>query len=240
MIQIAKRFCGPPTSGNGGYVAGLLAAHVGGEPEAAGVRLNAPPPLETPLEVTQEEGGVFLKDGENVVAQARPVELELDLPDPVDFAEASEVARAFRGFEEHVFPRCFVCGPERSEQDGLRIFPGESNRAGQFAAPWIPDPTLEASGSARVADEFLWAALDCPGAFSFPQPEGRVVLLGEMQASGFAPVEIGEGCVVMSWEIEHSGRKHATGSAIYGADGRCRGMARGVWFEVDPESVPAS
>ena len=42
---IRKRFCGPPNSGNGGYVCGLLANALG---EPAQVTLHAPPPLDPP------------------------------------------------------------------------------------------------------------------------------------------------------------------------------------------------
>ena len=41
-VVIEKRFCGPPNSGNGGYVCGLLAAHIEADAE---VTLLAPPPL---------------------------------------------------------------------------------------------------------------------------------------------------------------------------------------------------
>ena len=45
---IQRRFCGPPNSGNAGYVCGMLARHITG---AAEVTLRAPPPLETELDV---------------------------------------------------------------------------------------------------------------------------------------------------------------------------------------------
>ena len=46
-VVIEKRFCGPPNSGNAGYVCGMLARHITG---AAEVTLRAPPPLETELD----------------------------------------------------------------------------------------------------------------------------------------------------------------------------------------------
>ena len=45
-LEISERFCGPPNSGNGGYVCGLLAKHLTG---TVTVRLKAPPPLTTKL-----------------------------------------------------------------------------------------------------------------------------------------------------------------------------------------------
>jgi hypothetical protein len=235
-IEIAPRFCGPPTSGNGGYVAGLLAGYV--DAPAVGVRLHIPPPLGKPLVVEVTDEGAALFDGESKVAETRAVEFDLDLPTRAPgFEEATEAVLGFRGFDDHIFPGCFVCGTERAEGDGLRIFPGPSGPSGLFAAPWIPDASLAADGG-PLPKEFVWAALDCPGAFSFPQPEGRIVLLGEMQMQAFGSVSVGERCVLASWEIEAQGRKHFTGSALYGESGECRGAALGVWFEVDASAAP--
>lgn len=252
-IEIAPRFRGPPTSGNGGYVAGRLAAYLAAE--EVRVRLERPPPLERRLVVAEGAEGVVLRDGEHVVARARAVDgaerIDLEPVAAPDFAAAVAAAADFRGFDHHVFPGCFVCGTERDEGDGLRIFPGPvETEAGLFAAPWCPDGSLTDPASlpgpdsllgpegALVAPAFLWAALDCPGAFSFPQPEGQVILLGELQARLTGPVEVGERCVLTSWEIEHDGRRHRTGSAIFGASGDLRGLAVGLWFEVSPDSVP--
>ena len=251
-IRVERRFCGPPQSGNGGYVAGRLAAFV--DAPAVGVRLRLPPALDTALAVRQTEDAVMLFDGEAAVAEARAVEFELAAPPAPTFEEAEEASRGFRGFKEHVFPGCFVCGPERNAGDGLRIFPGPAARNSHdtrgddqgnrlFAAPWIPSGTLISDGSVRAAgepisDEFVWAALDCPGAFAFPQPKGKVILLGEMKVSLSGKVSVDERCVLTSWRIESQGRKHFTGSALYGAAGDCRGVALGLWFEVDPATVP--
>jgi hypothetical protein len=54
QIIIDKRFCGPPNSGNGGYVCGRLARHI---PGAAEVTLRAPPPLDTPLDAVATNDG---------------------------------------------------------------------------------------------------------------------------------------------------------------------------------------
>jgi hypothetical protein len=47
-IAINRRFRGPPTSANGGYVCGLVANVIGGSGE---VTVRAPPPLDQPLEI---------------------------------------------------------------------------------------------------------------------------------------------------------------------------------------------
>ncbi|MBW2313030.1 MAG: hypothetical protein JRH10_02480 [Deltaproteobacteria bacterium] len=227
-IEIATRFCGPPDSGNGGYLAGRLAAYV--DAPAVAVRLRVPPPLGRALRVERSEDTATLFDGETRVAEARAAKLDLSAPPSPTFDEAMEAARAFRGYDEHVFPGCFVCGPERGEGDGLRIFPGALGTGPLFAAPWLPDASL-ADTDGKVASEFAWAALDCPGAFAFPQIDG-VCLLGELCASLTGTVQTDEPCVVTSWEIGHEGRKHFTGSALHGEDGACRGVALGTWIEL--------
>ncbi len=265
-IVIARRFRGPPRSGNGGYVAGRLARFVDAPGRSVAVRLNRPPPLEVPLPVRCEKNKAFLDapaqagETERPIAEARASELELALPTPPTFEQARAAAASFRGFDEHVFPGCFVCGTEREIGDGLRIFSGETDRSGLFAAPWVPDRSLVPDESrlggsgaspigavrdhsgrgAVVPDEISWAALDCPGAFAFAQPEGKIVLLGEIEVVLDGTVRVGERCVLASWEIEHEGRKHETASALFGEAGDCRGRARGVWFEVEPDAVPRS
>ena len=47
-LAIPSRFCGPPGSGNGGYVCGRIAAYVDGP---VTVTLRRPPPLATPMAV---------------------------------------------------------------------------------------------------------------------------------------------------------------------------------------------
>jgi hypothetical protein len=41
-LSVARRFCGPPDTGNGGYVCGLIAGFVEGPAE---VTLRLPPPV---------------------------------------------------------------------------------------------------------------------------------------------------------------------------------------------------
>jgi len=235
-IRVARRFCGPPASGNGGYVAGRLAAFVG---DAARVRLHRPPPLETPLRVARDGEAVRLAAGGAVIAEAWPCALALEPPPSPGFAAAEAAARAFRGFARHPFPGCFVCGPERSAADGLRIFAGPAGPEGVVAAPWRPAPA-DAGPDGEVPRALVWAALDCPGAFTFDVPAGGAMLLGELSARVTGPVRAGERCVVVAWHLGRGGRdgrKHDVGSALYTEDGRCRAVARATWIEVAAPGV---
>lgn len=234
-IIIEQRFHGPPDSGNGGYVSGCLAKFIDGP---AAVRLRTPPPLEVELEVRREDAHVVLVHDDAVVAQGRPSEVPLEAPDPASFAEAETASGRFRGFTSHWFPSCFVCGPHRDLGDGLRMFPGPVEGRDLVAAPWIPDASL-GSMSGAVRPEFLWAALDCPGAFAFSEPANRVILLGELAVALSGTVTVGERCVLVAWEIDRAGRKHYTGTALFGETGSCCGVGLGTWFEVarDPGKV---
>ena len=183
------------------------------------------------MEVRPVTGGVEMVRGGAVVATARPGQVVLDVPPAPSFAEAQTAAASYVGFRSHPFPTCFVCGPRRTKGDGLRIFPGRHAGAKLVASPWIPDVTLsDATGNVRP--EFMWAALDCPGAFSFALPEGTAMLLGELAAHLKAPIAAGERCVVIGWEFARDGRKHYTGTALFSESGDCRGMAKATWFEV--------
>jgi hypothetical protein len=229
-MLIASRFCGPPRSGNGGYVAGVLAAHL--PPGPAAVRLKAPPPLETELhvEATREIARMF--DGTSVIAEARPTELDMDVPAPPSFEEAVQVSKSFSGFHHHPFPGCFVCGPARAEGDGLRIFPGVMESRGALFAPWVPDASL-ADETGHVDPAFVWAALDCTGVFAFPVASGGCVLvLGELAADIDGTITPGERCIAAGWSLGLDGRKRYAGSAVYAADGRTLALARAVWIDV--------
>ena len=243
-LTIAPRFCGPPDSGNGGYVCGEMAKRLsktvadGPSPLETGVRvrLMKPPPLAQALDFRVAEAGLGLFAGapDAPLAEAVIDALQMEVPEAISFSSAQDAETRFRGFQEHVFPGCFVCGPERPAGDGLRIFPGELGEAsGRFAASWTPDASLaDPEHPGRVDPAFVWAALDCPGCFSFPQPEGAIVLLGELTAALHRPATIGVPHTLQSWSIEHKGRKHVTGSALYDAEGACLARARGIWIEI--------
>jgi hypothetical protein len=240
-IMIDKRYCGPPNSGNGGYVCGRLARHV---PGGAEVTLLVPPPLEKALDVVAKDDGLCeLRDGATVVATGRPASLELARLEQASFDEASaaEVLTPVKP-HEHLLPTCFVCGPAREQGDGLRIFAGPLGRQSQhgsavLAATWTPDPTL-AGEDGLVAPEFLWSALDCPTGYasSCDRDGGSFdrtpILLGRMSARIEARPRPGERCVITAWETGRDGRKRVAEAAAYGEDGALLAVARATWITV--------
>ena len=67
-LVIASRFCGPPGSGNGGYVCGRIAAYIDGP---VIVTLRRPPPLATPMAVDRDsEGSVRVHHRRTLIAEA--------------------------------------------------------------------------------------------------------------------------------------------------------------------------
>ncbi len=231
-LTIDARFEGPSDAGNGGYTGGLLAAELGAP--AAAVRIHRPIPLGRALSVREHEGGLRLLDADAVIAEARVDALDVEPPEPPSLAEARDASTRFRGHGFHPFPRCFVCGPGREPGDGLRIFPGPVADRPLVAAPWQPDAS-HAGGGERVRPEFLWAALDCPGAFASPQPKRNVVVLGELRGTLHGEVGVGERCVVVGWHLRHQGRKRLTATALYGESGACRGLTVATWIEIPRE-----
>jgi hypothetical protein len=227
-VLIASRFCGPPSSGNGGYTAGLLAATLGGSVE---VTLRSPPRLEHELQLQVTSERAQLMDGNLLVAEARRVELDLEPPAPLSFERAVELSTHYIGFRRHHFPRCFVCGPARAAGDGLRIFPGAEHAGDAVAAPFIPDPSL-ADEQGVIKSEVVWAALDCIGYFAIAAPEYPLALLGRMTAHLTGNLRAGERCVVQGVALGRDGRKLHAATALYAADGELRGLARQTWIVV--------
>lgn len=226
-LTIASRFKGPPESGNGGYVCGLIATSLQADIK---VRLVSPPPLEAPLELAPDGAGQWLlSSAAGPVARALAGRLELDVPSPPQYVQAVWASQHYPGFREHAFPDCFVCGPHRRRGDGLRIFPGMLD-SGIVAAPWLPADNLDA-GDGKVGVEYLWAALDCPGYFAVSGAR-RVMVLGEMQAHVDRRVHVGEACTVIGWKIAADGRKHVAGTAVFDEDGELCARAKAIWIEL--------
>ncbi len=227
-LTIDARYCGPPQSGNGGYVCGRLARFVDG---AASVRLMAPPPLGRALRVDSADTVARLWDDASQIAEARPTTVEVEVPAMPSFDEATAASRRFSGFTRHIFPGCFVCGPQRAQGDGLRVFAGPVGREGIVASPWIPAADLCADGTVR--SEFMWAALDCPGAFAvMPEARDRAIVLGQLDAHITGALAAGARCVVIGWPISIQGRKRIVGTAVADADGQVIARGRAIWIEV--------
>jgi hypothetical protein len=240
-VVIEKRFCGPPNSANGGYVCGILAAHIGGPAE---ITLLAPPPLGQQLVLVAGECGVELRKDETTFATGRGVRIEVPEIPGVKFSEAQEaVCRTPYDESRHSLPMCFVCGPARAHGDGLRILAGPlptrpDLKTGTFAATWVPYSNLAGEDGA-VAGEFVWAALDCPtgyaavGARHLGMTGVEAILLGRMSARIEKRPRPGDPCIVVAWPTGRDGRKLFASSALLSSDGEFLAVAQATWLLVD-------
>jgi hypothetical protein len=226
-IVIERRFRGPAGSGNGGYTCGLIAGLL--DADTVEVTLRLPPPLETPLRVERGDDGLRVLDGDALVAEARPAELELEPPEPVTFAEAVEIAARRPDDPGHPFPGCFVCGPGREEGDALRLRPAPAGD-GRIVAPWRPSERQ--AGGGMVPQRFVWASLDCPGAHAV-NPDGArgITVLGRLTAHVVEAPAAGDECVVVAWPLGGDERRSQAGTALF-RDGEPLALARAVWFPV--------
>ncbi|MGA8116047.1 MAG: hypothetical protein WCA46_20500 [Actinocatenispora sp.] len=232
-LTISSRYCGPPESANGGYVAGQLARRRPG-PNGTVVTLHSPPPLDHPLQIdltSSQTGDAHLYDGAQLVASARPAEPFDALVPPVGFEVAELASAGYPGFTRHPFPTCFVCGHQRDKGDGLRLFPGRlDDGTGRTACPWVPDESA-VDESGHVPEEIVWAALDCPGGWTADmEREPRV--LGRIAGRVRDVPKPGSRCVIMGRSLGSDGRKTYVATTIYAPDGAILGQALATWLTV--------
>ncbi len=233
QLTIPRRFCGPPESGNGGWVSGSLAAFVttGTDRPAVTVRLSAPPPLERlmTVEVADDDGvsTARLLDDAHLVATATaamepgPVDLE-----PATLDEALAAEERYEGRDEHPFSTCVVCGTARQPDDALCLRPGPlDDGSGRYGCAWRVRDDVDAA--------LVWAALDCPGGWS-AGIAGRPMVLGTMTAVVHALPAPGSTCVVTARQTAGEGRRHWSATALHSPEGHLLARAEAVWITVDP------
>jgi hypothetical protein len=234
-LVIGAAFNGPPTSGNGGYSAGAFALRTpfaaAGDPVT--VTLRRPPPLEVALDITVDDDLARLLHSDAVVAEATAGSFADAPPSATPFAEAQAAEALYRGRHGHAFGTCFTCGPDRSPGDGLCLAPGIVE-PGRTACTWTPH-AAHGDADGVVAPAIVWAALDCPSAWTtdiMKQP----CVLGRMTAQLLQPVDAGARCVVVGAMRSINGRKTATSSALYDEDGTLLARAEHLWIAIDPSA----
>jgi hypothetical protein len=248
-LLVPARFCGPPSSGNGGWTAGAMAELVHGHPSdhaepwpAITVTLRRPPPLDRPVPATETDGLTVAADDQGPVADARRADASPTEVEAVDPASARAAEASYAGWASHPFTTCFTCGPDRAEGDGLRIFPGpvdDLDGEVRVAAVWTPHPSTTEDWHAYAGDHqrasipCTWAALDCPGGWAGDLATYPSVL-GRMTARIDTLPVVGEEHVVVGHFRGRDGRKASTASTLYDADGRIVATAEHTWIQVDP------
>ncbi len=108
-LLIAPRFCGPPGSGNGGYVSGRVAAYL----DSAGlngpvtVTLRKPPPLDAHMAVARDgDGALRVTHDGALIAEATPAEAgpALEVPERVSAQQAHTAVGRAAYYADPVFP----------------------------------------------------------------------------------------------------------------------------------------
>lgn len=253
-LRIPGRFCGPPSSGNGGWCAGALAGLIehdcpDNRAEAwptVEVTLRQPPPLDATMQIVRDDDGSTVASFGGLPVLSARVLSDRDVvavePVPAETARAAEASYA--GLRSHPFPTCFVCGTDREEGDGLRIFPGRVDPVDgldRSASTWRPHPSVQEDWHDYVDDHgraslaTTWASLDCVGAWA-ADIEDRPMVLGRMTAAVDALPAIGEEHVVVGQVRGTDGRKTFTASTLYDADDRVVARAEHTWITIDPEN----
>jgi hypothetical protein len=241
-LTIDPRFCGPASSGHGGYSSGMLARHVDGP---ATLTLRLPPPLDRPLVVEPTDGGrLELRDGRGadapVVAIAeRRAPLDVVVPEPVSPADAEACEAGFAWRDGHPFPTCFACGTGRAPGDGWRIFAGPTDDGGAVAARAVCPPDL-VDPDGLVPVEQVWAALDCVTSHPLPStgaPLRPPWVLGRLAVDVLTPVRASDDLVVMAWPVELDGRKFRSRGALY-AGGHPVAAAEATWVQLREAPAP--
>lgn len=235
QVIIAAHHRGPPESGNGGYVCGLLAAHLDSPAE---VTLRLPTPLERPLTLTVAAQLVELRDGDAMIASARAAPLDLAVPSVPDWTACERATERGGSFAESEFGGCFSCG--RNNPHGVQVWAGEVESRAMTAAAWRPRAS-HAGADGFLPPTHLWAALDCPGAGALLLGKPDTLLMtGRMLGHCDRDCRAGERYRVIGWPVGREGRKLYCGTAVIDESGRVRARALSTWIELRQAALPES
>lgn len=239
-VIISGQFNGPPKSANGGYASGLLAAsmYAAGYHGAVEASLHAPPPLDHALQLSANNEGALLMNGEAKMGSAKSTKLALEVPhlptNPVFCGDPPIDNDALAPFDI-----CFVCGRARPAGDGLCLFSqcieGHDNLVG---APWHLHKNF-ATDEGLIDPLYVWSALDCPGyyACAFGEP----ALLGRLTAELIKPLKAESDAMVFGWSLNapnaQKSRKRRCGTAIVDSDGDLVAKAEGLWITINSDKI---
>lgn len=231
-LTIAKKYNGPDDSGNGGYCAGLFAqAFDYNSQRAIEVTLRNPPPLDQPLTMISDQQGTNCLNGDTLIAQIKHSELVIDIPAPINLNQAIEASKHYSGFVSHPFPHCYVCGPDRAEHDGLRIFAGPVEQRSLAACPWQPFEAL-GDDDGYIRAEHIWAALDCPSYFGATiDTSPATAFLGRFTLQIYQQkIPTNQSYIICAWPNGVDGRKLFGGVGLFDTQGNCLAAANATWI----------
>ncbi|PKN19884.1 MAG: hypothetical protein CVU71_05815 [Deltaproteobacteria bacterium HGW-Deltaproteobacteria-6] len=243
-VTIPSKYKGPPDIANGGYVCSLFAEYIDG---VIDVMIKRPTPLDRELQIcTGGDGIYYLMDGDQMIIQAKPGTMDLAVPDAPTYEEAVRAAAASIALKptpythvtgHGIHPICFCCGADVPEGEGLKIHPGQVLGTNMVAAPWTPSMEY-GDKQGYVLPEFIWTALDCPGAYALWElTDAKPGFLGRLIGQIEKPLCCDEPCVVAAWPTGSDGRKLYTGTALFDSQGHIIGRSLATWFLMPPEML---
>ena len=245
-IVIAEKFRGPPKSGNGGYVSGVFAAaltngvHNLPDSRAVEVTLRAPTPLDQPMSIRRLDDALTIVHRELLIAEAKIVPLQMDVPAPAMWQEAMAVREQSYSFPvgintlfatplRGVHPICFCCGAELAPTEGAHVYAAPMKEKHQVAAAWIPNEYWT-DEQGLVRPEIIWTALDCPGQMAWRAEGVNTGMLGRLTARIQRSVRVGSRYVVIGWTMGNEGKKYFAGTAVFDEAGELCAYAKAVWI----------
>jgi hypothetical protein len=237
-VRVSDVYEGIGGIAHGGYVAGLLAAHMEGPVR---VFLRRPPQLNLSLVIEDGDGTLRLRDGEGAVIMeaARADGLRSSSLPTVTLEEARARPGALATYE-HPYPNCFVCGTAR--RDGLGVRCSAPDGAHVVTGVWTPSGPL-LSGHDTVPRPLLWAVADCLTAWSFcdhwGDPQWWPAVTGQIAMAVTEDVPAGEPCVLVGRLAGREGRRIILEAGIASADGTVLAHGEATWVSV-PDSPGAS
>lgn len=236
-IVISKHFEGPTDLALGGHISGLMGVHI--DSDTVEVTMRKPTYMERPLTMdTTTPDRVYLYDGDTLLNEARPAELEVEMPHAISLDQAK---KASCRHEKAAFPNCFGCGSGRAEDRGLHLRSGPVEGQNLVAIDWVPEAgVIGVKHGERVPETMLLTGMECPIAKAM-EPEGmrkphETVVLGRMTTKIISLPLVGGQYYFMGWPIERAGRRIEIAGTLNSESGDVLAMTR-LTFVVLREGV---
>jgi hypothetical protein len=231
VIRIPSRFQGPTGQGQGGWSACQLAQTID---EPVTIRIAAPVPLETDLEVRRHPGRWRLiepnGDPNKFILEATPWEPAFPSTPPITVEAAAQARNGFVYAKDgHPVPFCFSCG---LHEQSMEVHAGAIGD-GRVATYWRP-PAWAVDASSVVAPGVIWGALDCAaGWYVSADGSGMLAFTVQYAVEIVRPIVPGAHYAIVAWNgdgpPEWQGRKRTAASAAFDEQGNLVAQSKSLW-----------
>jgi hypothetical protein len=202
--------------------------------EPVTIRIAAPVPLETDLEIRSEPGRWRLvdpkDDPDTFILEATPCEPAFPSTPPVAVEAAAQAKNGFVYAKNgHPVPFCFSCG---LHEQSMEVHAGPLGD-GRVATDWRPPEwAVEANGA--VLPGVIWGALDCAAGW-YVSADGSSMLAFTVQYAVeiVCPLLPGARYAIVAWNgdgpPEWQGRKRTAASAAFDEHGNLVAQSKSLW-----------